>query len=381
MSNFDLSSIVVKCENINAGYVRRRQQHSPNPTMLFRLLEMRHAVGPFSHNLRPGELVGIIGDNGAGKSTLLKALASSIPLISGNIWSKSEPASIIELGSPNSQWITGREYVKDYFRLSSIMRTIDESIVDLVAEAERFSRIGSAFVEPIITYSSGMLARVLFAAALAGSTPYILLDEVLSVGDTAFTARCWRHIRQKLEAGMCGFLVTHDWKSVLRLCKHSIWIDKGQVVHSSSPQQVISAYLNQGLTNDETLIQNLALGNYVYDDRERNLSLGFTFVDICSSPLEIAVSIESVGQGLGWQIIALTDFQPLIVSSTRKFSLQLKPLNLANGNYEACVFVKCPDREHNSSQTYSWFTGSSFSIDIKGGSDHFLSSDCVVTRI
>ena len=366
MASTQPTPAVAQCVDLCAGYVRKREKNSSNPNLLFRLLEIRQAVGPVSHTVRSGQLTGVIGDNGAGKSTFLKALASSLPLLSGELIYNEEPASIIELGSPRSQWMTGREYVREYFQLSVLMRILREAPDDLCREAERFAGIGSAFDRPLATYSSGMQARLLFAAAFAGSTPYVLLDELLSVGDGAFTAKCWRLIQQKLLQGMGGFLVTHDWSSVLRLCSHCIWLDHGVVRLDGSPQTVISSYLGQGAAGQQFILDNLRMTGYEYDAVAARLTLSFGFSKLTNESLQAAVSIEDIGQGRGWQILALTDFQHLSDANQNNVTLKLEPLPLMTGNYEVCLFIKGSNPTSELSCTYSWYTDSSFPIQVEG---------------
>jgi lipopolysaccharide transport system ATP-binding protein len=246
------------------------------------------------------------------------------------------------------------------------MRILREKPQELCREAERFAGIGAAFDEPMATYSSGMQARVLFAAAFAGSTPYILLDEILSVGDAAFTAKCWRLINQKLSQGMSGFLVTHDWSSVLRLCSHCIWLDRGQVHLHGSPQKVVSSYLNQGVGGKQLILDSLCMTEYAYDASIARLTLVFSFSRVSDEPLQAAVSIEDIGQGRGWQIIALTDFQPLSSVNQNSVVVQLEPLPLITGDYEACLFIKASNPTIDLSYAYSWYTGTSFPIRVDG---------------
>lgn len=373
MADSNASASIAQCIDLCAGYVRKREKGSSQPSLLFHLLEVRQAIGPITHDLLAGQLTGVIGDNGAGKSTFLKALASSLPLLSGQLLCEEEPASIIELGCPRSQWMTGRQYVQDYFELSGLMRTIQESLQDLILEAERFACIGAAFDQPLATYSSGMKARVLFAAAFAGSTPYVLLDEILSVGDAAFTAKCWRLVQQKLALGMGGFLVTHDWSSVLRLCSHSIWLHQGRVRLSGTPQNVVSRYLNQEQSDQISIFKDLHLTQYHYQEDHMRLSLRFIYSDIVDTPLQVAASIEDVGQGRGWQIIALTEFQPLAQPDKHQFVLQLEPIQLTEGNYEVCLFVKAVDPSLDITRTFSWYTGSAFPVHISADALYLLS--------
>ncbi len=70
---------------------------------------------------------------------------------------------------------------------------------------EDFAQIGSYFDEPVKTYSSGMRARLGFALSMAFDFDYYLIDEVLSVGDHGFRAKCQRELAAR--RGRSTFIV------------------------------------------------------------------------------------------------------------------------------------------------------------------------------
>jgi len=65
-------------------------------------------------------------------------------------------------------------------------REVAERFRDIVAFAELERFIDA----PVKTYSSGMYARLGFAVAIHVDPDVLLIDEVLAVGDEAFTRKC-----------------------------------------------------------------------------------------------------------------------------------------------------------------------------------------------
>ena len=105
-----------------------------------------------------------------------------------------------------------------------------------------FSELGNFFDEPLYTYSSGMSARLGFATALEVDPDVLLLDEMLSVGDSGFQHKSAEALKARLRSGKTAVLVSHDPSMIMALCSICIWIEDGVSVANGKADIVARQY-------------------------------------------------------------------------------------------------------------------------------------------
>jgi len=131
-----------------------------------------------------GRSYGILGVNGAGKSTMMRLIAGTELPNSGRVRRNVRVSWPLGFSGGMHPKMTGRENVKFVARVygQNMRKTIDF--------VEDFAEIGAYIDVPIMTYSSGMLARLAFGLSMAIEFECYLIDEVTAVGDARFAARC-----------------------------------------------------------------------------------------------------------------------------------------------------------------------------------------------
>jgi hypothetical protein len=87
-----------------------------------------------------------------------------------------------------------------------------------------------------------MYVRLGFAVAVHTDPEVLLVDEVLSVGDEAFSHRCLRRIEEMLAERRTLLFVSHDLDLVAGLCDRALWLDGGRPREVGEPRRVIDAY-------------------------------------------------------------------------------------------------------------------------------------------
>ncbi len=197
------------------------------------------ALKDVSFEIKKGETVGIIGRNGSGKSTLLQMICGTLTPTSGSIQTKGRIAALLELGSGFNPEFTGRENVYMNAAVLGLSKDeIDARFDDIAA----FADIGQFLEQPVKTYSSGMMLRLAFAVIAHVDADILVVDEALAVGDTFFTQKCMRFLRNFMKTGTVLF-VSHDTGSIKNLCNYAVWLEKGQVIQEGAPKEVCELYL------------------------------------------------------------------------------------------------------------------------------------------
>ena len=197
------------------------------------------ALGGISLTVNKGEVFGLIGNNGAGKSTTLKVISRVIRPTKGRVRVFGKIAPLLELGAGFHPELTGRENV--YLNgalLGYSHQQMDQVFQDIVD----FSELGPFMDAPIRTYSSGMYGRLGFSVATAHQPEILILDEILSVGDESFQAKCQDRMRQFRENGATILMVSHGLATMSEMCNRIGWIDHGKLRMVGEPDEVIAAY-------------------------------------------------------------------------------------------------------------------------------------------
>jgi ABC-type glutathione transport system ATPase component len=87
-----------------------------------------------------------------------------------------------------------------------------------------------------------MRVRLAFAVIAQARPGVLLVDEVISVGDLAFQARCAATIREMRAEGTTLVLASHDLGLVERECEHALWLDHGEPRMLGPAAEVVAAY-------------------------------------------------------------------------------------------------------------------------------------------
>lgn len=198
------------------------------------------ALKDINFTVSQGETLGIIGRNGAGKSTLLKLLSRISRPTRGAIRGFGKIASMLEVGTGFHEELTGRENI---FLNGNIMGMSNREIKRKLEPIIDFSGIARFIDTPVKRYSSGMYVRLAFAVAAHLEPDILIVDEVLSVGDTEFQEKSLRKMRDIARNTGCTIIyVTHNIATILQLCDRALLLKEGQISGEGSPGKIVNMY-------------------------------------------------------------------------------------------------------------------------------------------
>jgi len=189
--------------------------------------------------VEPGMTTAILGPNGSGKSTLLQIIAGVLQPSEGTVKIGGRLTAILELGAGFQPEYSGRENI---LLSGMILGITKQEMLEKMDEIAEFAEIGEFFDQPVKTYSSGMVVRLAFGAAINVNPQILLVDEALAVGDWRFQQKCIQRIVKLQAEGKTIIFVSHDINAVKRYCQQAVLLNGGLVVCKGSVDEIVPVY-------------------------------------------------------------------------------------------------------------------------------------------
>jgi lipopolysaccharide transport system ATP-binding protein len=200
------------------------------------------ALQDLCFEVKRGEAFGVIGHNGAGKSTALKILSRIMRPTKGEMIVNGRLSALIEVTAGFHPDLTGRENIFLHGAILGMSRREIQSKLDQIIA---FSGIEEFIDTPVKRYSTGMFARLGFSVAAHVDPEVMIVDEVLSVGDFQFQAKCVERMREVLRGGTTVLFVSHNLKNISEFCSRCLMLEKGRTVMVGSAHEVVATYLQR----------------------------------------------------------------------------------------------------------------------------------------
>ncbi len=194
------------------------------------------ALREVSFEIPPGA-TGLLGPNGAGKTTLLKILLGLMRPSSGTFFLPGDEAAqkacvfdrigYMPEGGGVRPGLSAVAWVAFLGELSGLPRN---RAIERAHAALSFAGLEESRYREGATFSTGMLQRLNFAAALVHDPDFLFLDEPTSGLDPSGREEMLELIRELKRIGKTVLLSTHLLKDVEEVCEQAILLHRGRVL-------------------------------------------------------------------------------------------------------------------------------------------------------
>ena len=224
-----------------------------------------YAVRDVSINLKPGEVLGVVGESGAGKSTIGNAVINLLEppgkITNGKVLFQGE--NISGLDDKEMRDIRGQKIgmiFQDPLTSLNPLMTIGTQLLETIAKTTKLG--GNAAFKKAIElleavgieqpvgrfraypheFSGGMRQRVVIALALAGDPDLIIADEPTTALDVSIQEQILELIRVLCRKRKLGvIIITHDIGVIANIADRVAVMYDGSVVETGEVRQILMA--------------------------------------------------------------------------------------------------------------------------------------------
>jgi polar amino acid transport system ATP-binding protein len=212
-------------------------------------------------SVEQGEVLCIIGPSGSGKSTFLRCLNHLESINGGRIYVNGELMGYRQVGNllyemKPKDIAKQRQAIGMVFQrfnlfphLTALQNIIEAPIGVAGLDAEEAKALGLELLQQVglgdkgdhypAQLSGGQQQRVAIARALAMKPKLMLFDEPTSALDPELVGDVLDVMKSLAKAGMTMIVVTHEMGFAREVADKVVFIDKGQIVESGTPKQVL----------------------------------------------------------------------------------------------------------------------------------------------
>ncbi|MEK8196851.1 ABC transporter ATP-binding protein [Lysinibacillus sp. FSL M8-0134] len=279
--------------------------------------EIYHAVDDVSFNVKPGQILGVVGESGCGKSVMSLSVMQLLPKGIGKITGgeiKFQGKNIENYSSDEMNKIRGKDismiFQEPMTSLNPVF-TIGSQIEEIIlnhstmskAEAKRKSiellkQVGIPRADQIIDeyphqLSGGMRQRVMIAIAIACQPKLLIADEPTTALDVTVQAQILELLKSiQAKNDMSIVLITHDLGVVAEMCDDVIIMYAGKIVERTNvdnlfhnPQHPYTKLLMASIPRIDEEVEKLTTIQGIVPSLKNMPQLGCRFVDRCPSAM------------------------------------------------------------------------------------------------
>lgn len=214
-----------------------------------------------SLEVKPGEVVAIIGASGGGKSTLLRCMTLLERLDKGGLWYDQDIAVATPASNGAAVYGDKATLAKARARFGLVFQnfnlfphmTVLQNVMDApivvqkrdkaeveVQARDILAKMGLAGNEKKVPceLSGGQQQRASIARALALNPEILFFDEPTSALDPELTGEVLKVMRQLADEGTTMVVVTHEMAFAREVANRVVFMDGGVIVEEGAPEEV-----------------------------------------------------------------------------------------------------------------------------------------------
>ncbi len=209
-----------------------------------------HIIQGIDLDVKPAELLAVLGRNGAGKTSTLKAIMGLIPNTKGSVQCRGEQMMTLPA---HLRFRHGIGYVPEERRIVPGLTVLENLQLGLVGAhpsrphaerleqmAQTFPRLKERFKQTATTLSGGEQQMLAIARALMSDPDLILLDEPSEGIMPKLVDEMFELFLQLRSQGKTIILVEQNVALALEIADRAVIIDNGTVVHRASAADLLA---------------------------------------------------------------------------------------------------------------------------------------------
>ncbi|MBS9335639.1 ABC transporter ATP-binding protein [Fructobacillus papyrifericola] len=205
------------------------------------------AVADLSFTIKPGEVLGLIGQNGAGKTTTFRMILDFIEADSGSITWDGQPISDEERRQigflPEERGLYQKESIEEQVLYLAALHGMDkqaakEALTDWMNKLQVVGKVDDL----VQTLSKGNAQKVQMILALIFKPRFIILDEPFSGLDPVNAGIFMDTIKELKKQGAMIIFSSHNMDNVTEISDHLVMLKQGRTVLQGNVQAIRESF-------------------------------------------------------------------------------------------------------------------------------------------
>ena len=226
----------------------RKQAFDPSPDAILSAVKLNAGYGAapvvedVTFDVRPGEMVAMLGANGAGKSTIMRALSGLLRPVGGNIVLDNRLVDALEAYRiarsglalvPEGRQVFGELDVRDNLVLGAFSRKDADLDEEIAALLDRFPRLRERISSRAGLLSGGEQQMLAIARGLMANPRVLLLDEPSLGLAPAMINELFDILAELRDEGVTILLVDQMAALALTVVDRGYVLESGRIVHAA----------------------------------------------------------------------------------------------------------------------------------------------------